>query len=403
MTVTIKQLLDTVSPKPLEKNESQRIWFAIQGEITRHPVTKKNRLFLIPTYSFRIATVALAVIFCVAATTATVVASDNAKHGDVLYPIDLAVEKIQLAVAQGNIKEELTIAYARERVIEVEELMAHYTSPTIVKTLSGKENSDEHILADLTMASTTAEREDISTLPKMKDLERAEKALSFSLEYLEKTRQSARDTKRADEVDHLITNLTDLARDYVADVERAVTMEDDTFRQLQGAEDRDAIRTITGTLRKQFRFDEQRQEIRDRDNKEEINSHEDKEQMRAFPNTFSQTTDDQNEDQQENDSDKNDATGTQNMLIPQNDLGDISFMPTSSTDTSVTDDDENSIRSIKIEKEHDNVKVKVIWLNGDEDAFTLAYTQSDEDLIARIADYLGMVHAEVERILQEED
>lgn len=54
----------------------------------------------------------------------TVVASDAAAPGDLLFPIDRAVEETRLALARGESETELRVRFAEERVEEVGEIIA---------------------------------------------------------------------------------------------------------------------------------------------------------------------------------------------------------------------------------------------------------------------------------------
>ncbi len=53
----------------------------------------------------------------------TVAVSDNATPGNVLFPVDQAVEKVQLVLASEDKKVELKAKFANERLDEVNELL----------------------------------------------------------------------------------------------------------------------------------------------------------------------------------------------------------------------------------------------------------------------------------------
>ncbi len=55
---------------------------------------------------------------------ATLAVSDNAAPGDILFPVDRAVERFRLSVASDEKEAELRVKFAKERVEEVEKILA---------------------------------------------------------------------------------------------------------------------------------------------------------------------------------------------------------------------------------------------------------------------------------------
>lgn len=67
--------------------------------------------------------VLLAIIAVLGLGTGTVMVADDAKPGNALFGIDRAVENIRLSLANDNRKNELRIAFAAERIEELEDLL----------------------------------------------------------------------------------------------------------------------------------------------------------------------------------------------------------------------------------------------------------------------------------------
>lgn len=71
----------------------------------------------------------IALLILIGGSTAAVFASDSAKPGDLLYPIDLAVENVQLAVATGEKKISLELENTEERIEEAKAVLSELPFP----------------------------------------------------------------------------------------------------------------------------------------------------------------------------------------------------------------------------------------------------------------------------------
>src|SRR3989344_6902541 len=74
----------------------------------------------------------------------TVIASDSARPGDILFPVDRATEEVQFAFTPGQSKAELKIKFAHERLDELESIVS-------------EEHEDDDEDGDDSSASTTPE------------------------------------------------------------------------------------------------------------------------------------------------------------------------------------------------------------------------------------------------------
>jgi|GEM_PF-6020372 len=106
--------LKKLKPKPLSTNESMRLWQGIvQG--------KQNHLSVwsLLLNNKSMAGIIAAIILVLTGSVATVHAANNSKPGDFLFPLDKAIEKIQISVSPDKQKDELKLKFAEERSREM--------------------------------------------------------------------------------------------------------------------------------------------------------------------------------------------------------------------------------------------------------------------------------------------
>ncbi len=106
--------LEKTTLKPLTAVESHHVWERISQRKTT------PSLFII--FFSKHMTALLLVLVLVLGGGGIVAASDNAAPGDTLYKIDLATERARLALAGETKKQALAVAFANERLVEVQKL-----------------------------------------------------------------------------------------------------------------------------------------------------------------------------------------------------------------------------------------------------------------------------------------
>jgi len=93
--------------------------------------------------------IALAVLFGAGG---TVVASDSARPGDLLFPVDRAVEEVRAAFTAGEGKAELKIKFAEERLDEMDSILEDEPATTTPNGISEEAKQNlSHALDILTM------------------------------------------------------------------------------------------------------------------------------------------------------------------------------------------------------------------------------------------------------------
>ena len=116
--------------------------------------------------------------------TSVVVASNDAKPGDFLYPVDTTVEDIQLALRSGEGEIELRTKIAAERVTEVEELL--------------EEKGVEAPGLDVALANLTEQRKVIADIVATKaELKTKARAIDAALEKQEERLETIFDALKA--------------------------------------------------------------------------------------------------------------------------------------------------------------------------------------------------------------
>ena len=109
----------------LTPDEKNMLWSKIEEHTFKEKLQRKQAPLQIKKLSFfsfishKVAIASFLIIALLGTGVATVSASDDAVPGDILFPVDLAVEKIKLAFSRGNKKDTLRIAFAEERLHEV--------------------------------------------------------------------------------------------------------------------------------------------------------------------------------------------------------------------------------------------------------------------------------------------
>jgi hypothetical protein len=138
-------ILHSIKPVALTPKEQDLAWEHVRTNMTRSATSRKA-----PAYSniFK-KSLALTLIFGITAGTAF--AADNAKPGDTLFPIDRALENLQLSIAPVTKQNELKMKFALERVSEVKDVLEEVAvnkTATEIKASDSEETPNTKSVSD---------------------------------------------------------------------------------------------------------------------------------------------------------------------------------------------------------------------------------------------------------------
>ena len=126
MNNNIKKQLKKMRVSPLSRQEKDAVWkqvcFGMSTTMTQNAAHKSHAVSI-----FKKST-AITLIFGM--TMGTAFAADGAKPGDVLFPLDRAMENAHLSLVPDDKKDELKVKFALERVDEVKEIFSEITPKT---------------------------------------------------------------------------------------------------------------------------------------------------------------------------------------------------------------------------------------------------------------------------------
>jgi len=97
----------------------------------------------------------LIAILLVAGTAGTALAADRAKPGDILFPIDTALEKVELALTKPEKKAEVRLSIAEERVQEITDLVNDFKKTTPAPSDEQIVDQPQFILISTTTPTST--------------------------------------------------------------------------------------------------------------------------------------------------------------------------------------------------------------------------------------------------------
>ena len=186
----------------------------------------------------------------IASSAATVKASDNAKPGDLLFPIDVAVEKIQIVISSGKKKDELKIKFAEERLKEVKIVLA--------------EGPADHAATSVFSSAT-------ATSPG--NIHKSEVALSVALDRLKQTKTDLEEKNNIAAVqalDKVIDRLNTLAENHVSyldEVEVKIKGNDNKIKI--------EIEASSNGLKNKFKFEKNDKKNKDDDDEDNEDNEED--------------------------------------------------------------------------------------------------------------------------------
>jgi len=213
-TENIEKKLKMVQPKPLTQAEKNVLWLKIEKGIKED--AQQHSYFPQPSIFFglrpRFVFASLLIVVLLGGSVATMAASDNAKPGDILYPVDIMLEKVQLVFSTNRKKDSLYIQFAEERLNEAKIILAFV------------ESDDFDISDEATTTPPIKERK--SQKFNLKRIKRAGNALTIALENLEQTKiifEEKGNMVAMLAIDKIIEELTGLAENHVSDLDNFET------------------------------------------------------------------------------------------------------------------------------------------------------------------------------------
>ena len=191
-----KKLKETAKANPLTKAEKNMLWAKIENVINqKHSFQPFTFFRLKPKLVFA----SFMIIAIIGVSTAVAGASNDAGPGDLLYPIDIALERVQLALSREENKDNLRLKFAEERLKEAQRAL----------TFQGSNTS-----ASITISTSTENN--------FQRIRKADRALPVALEKLEKTKEFLEqkgNEQAAERVNEIIEKLTGLAQNHVSDLD----------------------------------------------------------------------------------------------------------------------------------------------------------------------------------------
>lgn len=189
-------------------------------------------VFRLPSFfalSPRFALITLLILALVGGSATTVAASDHARPGDFLFPIDIALERVQIAIANRGVRDTLRLRFAEERLLEARLALAELADPeeeeadddeTVDEIATSSDSTDDDA------ATTTPEEDEGGEKPKksfsQKSIDKAANALAAALEHLERTREkllAAGNSAAVLVLDEIIAELNELAQEHLSDLD----------------------------------------------------------------------------------------------------------------------------------------------------------------------------------------
>jgi hypothetical protein len=426
----IEHMLASTTPT-LKRDEAEVLWQRIEKKITQKATP--SPFFTMFTLSrMSIAAFALVLILGVGGTTA---AAQQSRPGDVLFPIERALEEVRLALAVNDTaRASLQLKFAEERLLElrslVEETQSDATpSATTDASSTVRFSGEADVFSDITFISveindtktsfrTNAQtREDVvEEIARRYNLSQnlVDAGLDFEIE--NRTSRVSdivyvkNSDKRIDESMKLLSSLVDDSDDserkrFVNEVLK--TLDIDSYERVEIRDDEDDRRIEIRDDSERIRIREKDGEVlidiksndrdeRDEDSRDGTSNDSNIDEDEHADDDRNTEDDDRDNDEEERDDNDNDITinddeeDSDTSSEEENDTA---------TDESTNSDDENTttdeqVGTIEVRVEDGEAEVRVSY-NGDDDKFTLPYS-SRALLISAIAIETGLTEETVE-------
>ncbi len=213
MENNIDKKIQAISVRYLSDNESNQVWERINAGIDESVPTVGFLSILIHKPMIQIA---LIFMLLFGGSVATVAAANNAKPGDLLFPLDRAIENVQIKIAPEDKKDELKVKFAFERAEEMEEI--------ILESLDSVELTSERSATSTTTDDAVATTTDDTV---QVDKAKIEKVYTTAFDYIEQVKQELLDSGNEqaagaidDVIDRLNLSLDELPDNLKVEIEK---------------------------------------------------------------------------------------------------------------------------------------------------------------------------------------
>ena len=206
MNKDIEKKLNSIKVNELTAQESDQVWRSIAKRLEMPQQGFSYILLLKPKFMIGI----IMAILLVVGGGLTVQAADSAKPGDFLFPLDQAVEKVQLTIAGKEKKQELKLKFAEERVEELSEIIAEVREDDDRSGSNGSSSGDTATSTPVASSTPVSTSTSTTTPAVGRSDDRLEKALSFAIEYLSQVKaelQNSSDAEAALKLNELMDRL----------------------------------------------------------------------------------------------------------------------------------------------------------------------------------------------------
>ena len=221
MKIDTEEKLEQLGLRPITEIEKNLLWSKITrrfyAEHAREAVTSAGRRPLLSkVLNFRTALASLLVVSFL--TGSTIVAADSAKPGDLLFPVDIAIENVRIIIAVNEKKDELRIKFAGERLGEAKIILAILTSESV-----GTHTTATSSAATSTHASQGTNSTSTATTTPWSGKEKVRGNLAVALLHLEQTKLDL--ANRGNQagvlaIENIINELTKLAETHIGDFKK---------------------------------------------------------------------------------------------------------------------------------------------------------------------------------------
>lgn len=133
----IEEKLSKIKTKPISEDEKNSLWYKVSvAQIKQVKSSKNLSVFNIFNFTMKKYIAGFIALVVIVGGGGVVAASNSAMPGDFLFPVDLAVEKIQIRLALGDKKEDLKFKFAEERISEVKSLAEKRGASVLITNLA---------------------------------------------------------------------------------------------------------------------------------------------------------------------------------------------------------------------------------------------------------------------------
>ena len=440
----IETMLASATPN-LKQDEAEVLWQRIESKIAKKAIP--SPFFNMFTVG-RMSVAALALIL-ILGTGGTTVAAQQARPGDVLFPVERALEEVRLALAVNDTsRAALQLEFAEERLAELRSLIEENPKDNISTIATEASNmirysGEADVFNDVTIVSVeindqkSSFRTDVKTREDViKEIARrynlAESVVDAGLDFETEDRASrvsdithTNNDERVDESIKLLSSLVDDIDDnerkrFVNEILDTLDFDDDARVEVRNDGDEKRIEVRDGDERVRIREKdgEVRIDIKSDDDSEGEERDSDDERERDSDNDDEARDDSEEEDKEDdNDSNSNDESDEENDVEEdteekdsdnddngeERDSDDERERDSDNDDAARDDSEENvansqSVNSIEVRVEDNEARVKIDYASED-DEFNLPYV-SKATLISAISNKTGIPESVVEDELE---